>query len=233
MHSDRIVQSFVNSFNYLVEDADSLLELSKSKAYKRNFFKTKLCRTAIVLYVLSLEGLINRALGYFLPKQFRDFVLEREEKFSFLDKWEMLPILHIGNSPINLDKSKYPWGHLKELFRIRNDFVHPKHDRTVFYRIDSMKQFHSIKVGEIPNDLFFENSAGEKIKVEEKHLLYPMTKLPKDPYTLLPEHVEKIKQVVEDVVNEMDKLLKGKIKKDNWHRSDQMKLIYPPGATFN
>lgn len=40
-------------------------------------------------------------------------------------------------------------------------------------------------------------------------------------------------KVVDDMVNELDRLLDGRISKDNWAHTDQMKLIYPPGAKFD
>ena len=229
MNSEKIVQSFVNNFNYLAEDAKLLRSLANSPLHFNSFRRTKLCRTAILLLVLSLEALINRCLDHFIQGELRDFVLKREEKFSLIDKFQLISILSSGKE---FDREKSPWGHLKELCQIRNDYVHPKHDRLAIYRINEKKEFDSLSLVQIPAGLEYEDSFGIKHKVKEKHLQYSYVKIPKDPYTLLPEHVDKINAAVKDIVVELDKLLDGKLTKDNWIGSDQLKIIYPPGSTF-
>lgn len=216
-----IFQSFVNSFAYLYGDAEYLFQVAKSNDKK--FEGVQLCRTALLLYILSLEGLINRALDHFLPDHIHDFIVEREEKFNLEDKWLLLPLLANEQQKAQFDKSKYPWSHFAELIRIRNDFVHPKHDRPAYYRAIASHNWTPLSWKEIP--------AGAGIK--EKELIYRQTQIPKDPYAIRLNHIAIAKKVVDDTIAELDQLLDGKLSRDNWYKSDQMELIYPIGAKID
>lgn len=67
-------------------------------------------------------------------------------------------------------------------------------------------------------------------KIKETDIIYRNTRIPKDPYSILPEHLDKARKIVDDMIAELDRLLDGKILKDGWLREDKMKLVYPPGA---
>jgi hypothetical protein len=77
------------------------------------------------------------------------------------------------------------------------------------------------------------NRIPEDPGIDENQLVHRQTRIPRDPYSLRPEHLVTVKQVVDDMVRELDRLLGGRISKDNWAQTDQMKLIYPPGAKFD
>lgn len=218
-----IFRSFVNSFQYLYRDAEYLQSLAKRPEIAESFGRTQISRTALLLYILSLEGLINRALDYFLPEKYHDFVIEREEKFSIEDKYLLLPLLFSPDLSIQFDKSRYPWSHFSELVRLRNDFVHPKHDRPSYTRAITSHRWEPLSWKEIPSDS----------KITESDIVYRQTRIPKDPYAILSEHVDIAKKIVDDTVAELNRLLGGKIFQDNWHTTDKMELIYPPGATLN
>jgi hypothetical protein len=204
--------------------------MSRAKEAEGAFSRTQLCRTALLLYILSLEGLINRAMDHLLPEKVRDFILEREERFSLEDKWLLLPLLISGSNSSTFDKGSYPWSHFAELVKIRNDFVHPKHDRVAFYKVIDTNTIDKLQCTEIPGDL---KHPSLNRKVQEKDLVYVQTRIPTDPYSILPEHVEVVKRVVDDIIKELDKLLDGRITKNNWFGKDEMKLVYPPGAKFS
>lgn len=120
-----IWKSYVNSYKYLYDDAELFHRLSKTDDI--GFKCTQYCRTSIILYILALEGLINRAIGYFLKDndKIRKFIVGREKDFTLLDKWEMLP-LFFSKGQKSFDKSTTPWNYLKELVNIRNDFVYTR-----------------------------------------------------------------------------------------------------------
>ena len=217
-----IWKTVINSFHYLYGDAEHLHQLAKSPDLAKNFERVRLCRTALLLYILSSEALINRALDHFLPERSRQFILDREEKFSVEDKWSLLALLSGDPNQQGVDKATYPWSHFAELIRIRNDYVHPKHDRHAYYKAITAKRLDCLDWKEIP----------EGLGIKETDLVYRQMLIPKDPYGILPEHVDKVKKVVDDSINGLDRLLGGKLLKDNWYRSDQLGLCYPPGATI-
>jgi len=61
-----VMESAVNSFYYLYQDAEWFQAIASKPEMQPTFDKTRLWRTAIVLYVVALEALINRASEAFL-----------------------------------------------------------------------------------------------------------------------------------------------------------------------
>lgn len=214
-----VFKSFVNSFHYLFQDAEYFHKLAADPNV--GFDGVRAGRTALLLYVFSLEGLINRALDHFLPERLRDFVLDREDRISLEDKWLLLPLLAANIESHGFDRSQYPWSHFVELIKIRNDFVHPKHDRPAYYKALSAVEWQPLSWKELP----------EGLRVREANVIYRQTLIPKDPYAIRAQHLETVRSVVESVISELDRLLDGRIRKDDWHRKDDMNLIWPVGAT--
>jgi hypothetical protein len=216
-----VLQTHVNSFHYLYQDAEYLHQMAKKPEMAKIFERVQLCRTALLLYTFSLEGLINRSLDHFLPQHLHEFILEREDKFGVEDKWLLLPLLISQKE--SFDKSRYPWSQFAELIKIRNDFVHPKHERSAYYRAITSHEWEPLPWDEIPEDL----------NVKETEVIYRQTRIPKDPYAIRPEHLDTVKKVVDDTIIELDRFLGGKITQNNWLHNDEMKLIYPPNANLN
>jgi len=131
MSTQYVFKSHINSFHYLYQDAEYFH--AQSKLPNTGFHGVRAARTALLLYIFSLEGLINRALDAFLPEPQRQFFIEREDRFSLEDKWQLLPLMAAQGGPQAFDKSENVWARFVELIRIRNEFVHPKHDRPAYY----------------------------------------------------------------------------------------------------
>ncbi len=145
--------------------------LRRCQRFVRLLKRYEFRRTAMLLYVFSLEGLINRALDNFLPQPIHDFIIDREEKFSTSEKWQLLPQL-AAIPPQQIDLGSYPWSHFVELLKVRNDYVHPKHDRMAYYEATSQTNSKRLNPKNIP----------DKSGLKEKDLVYGQTKIPKDPY---------------------------------------------------
>jgi len=216
-----IFQEYVNSFEHLYYDAEFLYRLAKETSRDRAE-AVRLCRTSILLYILSLEGLINRALFHFLPERFKSFILEKERYYSIEDKWRLLPLFASENDDFEFDYSGYPWSHFVELIQIRNEFVHPKHDRPAFSKAITSHRFENLSWKEIP----------EGSGIHETDVVFRQTRVPRNPRSIFTDDVEKVKRVVDDIIKELDRLLDGKITSDQWIVSNQLKLIYPEGATL-
>jgi len=215
-----ILRSSINCFHYLYQDAEWLRSMAADPKLTEQFEKTRLCRTAVVLYCFSLEALINRSLDAFLPQRVNQFFLEREERFKVQEKWLLLPLLATDGE--SFDTGSYPWSHFSELIALRNDFAHPKHDRPAYYRFLSFKEFEPLDCDNIPPE------SG----IAEKDLVYRQLRIPRDPYALLPKHLDRVKKVVDDTISELDRLLGGRLKRNDFLGRDQMTVVYPPGATF-
>lgn len=109
----------INSFHYLYSDAQLFHDRAKTPELQHSE-RIPLSRTAILLYVFSLEALVNRALAEFLAEPLRSFIMEREDRFSLEEKWNLLPRFASGATSVSFDKSSYPWSHFRELVRLRN-----------------------------------------------------------------------------------------------------------------
>lgn len=226
---EAIAVSNVNSFHYLRKDADLFLELAKSAPHSESHSLVQFSRTSILLDILSLEAIVNRALSHCLSGAVRDIILQKEKHFSLLEKWEMLPKLVRNDASQTFDKSAYPWSHLKELVAIRNDYVHPKSHRPVFYRIiRSTKRMESLDPDTMPDELTYTDESGQLNAVSQKTLLYCQTRIPKDPTSVLPEHAERVRKVVDDTIQHLDQLMGGVIQRDNWLLKDEEVVILHP-----
>jgi hypothetical protein len=217
-----LLRSEINSFHYLYQDAEYLMSAARLPEIKGTFQETRIARSALLLYALSLEALINRALDKFVPTPLHDFVIAREEKFSTVEKWQLLPLLAAQPS-IQIDLGTYPWSHMAELFQLRNDYVHPKHDRMAYYEAVTQSKWKHIDWKSIP----------EECGLKEKDLVYRQTRLPKDPYGFGLLHLEMVKRVVDDSVQALDSVLSGAVLKDGWATKDDMKLFFPVGAKID
>lgn len=217
-----LLKTKVNSFHYLYQDAEYLMSAACLPNIKGTFEEVRITRSAMLLYIFSLEGLINRALDNFLQQPIHDFIIDREEKFSTAEKWQLLPLL-AAIPPSKIEMGSYPWSHFVELLKVRNDYVHPKHDRMAYYEAVSQTNLKHLEPKDIP----------EGSRLKEKDLLYGQTKLPKDPYGFRLPQLEIVKKIVDDTVQELDKVLAGRILEDDWARNDQMTLFFPEGAKFD
>ncbi|MGZ8927750.1 MAG: hypothetical protein ACXW03_04735 [Methylobacter sp.] len=176
-----LFKSEINSFHYLYQDAEYLLSAAKLPQIEGTFQSVRISRSAFLLFILSLEGLINRALDHFAPQPLHDFLIEKEEKFSTIDKWRLLA-LTAGNPPTEINIGTYPWSHFAELIRVRNNYVHPKHDRMGYYEFVNVKEFKHLPWNNIP----------ENCGLKEGSIVYGQTKIPKDPYGFNVKHLEPV-----------------------------------------
>ena len=216
-----ILREYVNSFDYFYSDAEFILSLASDSALARSQ-AARLCRAAILLFVFSLEGLINRALQHFLPARQKEFFLDREKSFSLEDKWRLLPLLVSELEPPEFDYSAYPWSHFIELIQVRNEWVHPKHNWPAYTKAVTSHRFVNLSWSEIPAD------SG----IREKDLVFRQTMIPRNPRSIFVDDVQRAKKVVDDVISELDRLLSGKLTAGQWLLSSQLRLIHPPGATL-
>lgn len=217
-----VVRSIVNCFYYLYQDAEWLRGLASSPGLSGSFDRTRCCRTAILLYAFSLEALINKAWDLFLPDRLKPLLPEKS--FSLAEKWRLLPLL-VTEGP-SFDTSRYPWSSFADLIRVRNDLVHPKYgpqpERARYYLVRAHDEFDCLDPDKIPDG----------VGIRGQDLVYGQLRIPRDPYALLPAHLETVKQVVDDTIAELDHLLGGRIKAGKLLDEDQLELIHPQGATF-
>jgi hypothetical protein len=209
----------VNCFHYIYDDADFLRKMANESS---DFDRIRFSRSSLILYIVSLEALINRVFDEFLPEPQRTFFIDKEEKFSIEDKFYILPLILLEDEKRTIDKGSYPWSHFIELIKIRNEFLHPKHKRIAYYQPKPKGVMEPLNYREIP----------KASNIKENEIVYRQTRLPRDPYGIKPENIDQVKKIVDDIVSELNKLMGGKL--DNaWLHGDKMELFYPPGAQLS
>jgi hypothetical protein len=127
-----IYKTTVNSYAHLVDDANALHSVAKSANLSEEQ-RPRVCSASFMHYMLPMEALINRVMAEFIPApELRRFFLDRERTMSTAEKWVLSPLLITGAT---FDRGKYPFQQFEELIRVRNEYVHPKHDAVEYREI--------------------------------------------------------------------------------------------------
>lgn len=235
-----ITSTTINSYNYFRSDAEFFHAIAKNfeleKAQERNWY----CRTALLLYIFSLEALIDWVLINFTSDEQRQAYESQERGLTLEQKWLVFtPSLFSDLDKVSLfSNALYPFQHFKELVQIRNDFVHPKHGRRTYaYNVfTSLRQQHRIKRwGDIPKQ--HRREISEQKGIMEKDLFYRQTHIPKDPYGIDIEHLEVARRIVDDCLKVLDTVFDGKllvndpIAQNTAVDKDYLEVVYTHGVT--
>jgi len=225
---DAVLKGNVNQYALLKHCADVLVNLATSNANTPDQ-KNSCARSAILLYIVSLETLINliidefwpsetkkwrtaniwymvplilinRIIDYFWPDSGKCETKDEAKKWRTVDKWYKVPLRLAGKS---FDKSREPYQYLPILFKIRADFVHATRDTfpVVF-------------------DLYHNQASNMKeIYTSAEQPKYNQIDLIKAPSQWIASDAQRIKTVTEQLVSHLKCLLKDRIT-DNWLSSD-------------
>ncbi len=141
----------------------------------------------------------------FAKGETRKFFKDKEKSLSILDKYWLVPKL-VSESGETFDKDGQVWQSLVELARMRNEFVHSKSDRTGYYLAYSQTEWEPLNRSNSPEG--WEGREGE--------YLHQTLQIPRDPYSFLPEHVDRIDEATREIIVELNRLLAGAVTKDSW-----------------
>lgn len=198
-----------NPFKIHYEDANNYFETSE--LHKRNGhqeLEARSSRLSILLYVLALEALINRILDRFCISALPNF-LKDEKIYSLKSKFYLAPVLCGCKERFKVDRE--PFQSFSEFVEIRNSYVHGKISIRKTKIVSSEKTQNGRTV-HILDDKFPEN-------------LWSHTQIPKDFYIMKYEDALKAKDMAKAMIDELDRIFDGKIKKNNWYLSEEMKKI--------
>jgi len=152
----------LNSFADLLSDAIAFDIEAKQHAGKDFPLENRLARSSIMCSAFSLECAANACVERI---QYPRIVLKHLDRVRVIEKYDILYTYRFGKS---IDHGSKPFQFLRELFRLRNEYVHPKLDKI------QMK----ITQNESSN-LFY-------TKPEDKTT--PIMKIPYDFFTWIGEH---------------------------------------------
>lgn len=199
---DVIFKGHLNHYNLLKHDADMLANLAASNANTPNQ-KNSFARSAILLYIVSLEALINRIIDDFWPNSGECETKDEAKKWRTVDKWYNVPLRLEGKS---FDKGSEPYQYLPILFNIRDDFVHAKRDTF-----------------QVVWDAYHNQESNRKEMYQSAaQPMYSQIGLIKAPSEWIASDAKRIKSVTEELVSHLRCLLKDRIT-DKWLSSDELK----------
>lgn len=215
-----LYKTTVNSYAHLVDDANALHSVAKSANLPESQ-RPRVCSASFIHYMLSMEALINRVMAEFIPApELRRFILDRERTISTAEKWILSPLLITGAT---FDRGTYPFQHFAELIRVRNEYVHPKHDAVEYREITGKREWRPLTRGNRPPDF----------GISESDLIWPLTTLPKSSRALEPDHLDTVFKVTADTTKELDRLLGGLILTNDWYRKEVHEWVYPAGQNWD
>lgn len=149
----------LNSFAGLLSDAIAFDIDAKQRAGKKFPLENRLARSSIICAVFSLECAANACIERL---QYPSIVVDQLDRVGILDKYD---ILYTSRFSKSIDRGSKPFQFLRELFCLRNRYVHPKLDKIQM----TISQEES-------GDLFYK-------KPEDKTAITPIMKIPCDFFT--------------------------------------------------
>jgi len=187
----------LNHYALLKHDADRMAAFASQHADSP--LQTCFTRSAVLLYVVSLEALINRVIEDFWPAS-STRAKGDVKQWPTADKWHKVPLEICGKT---FDRGTVPFQYLKALIDLRNDFVHAKPDtfRVIWeYRHDHVNN-------------------RKQLSPSPKQPKYPHIGLFKAPSEWIPQDAETVKRATEELVAGLASLLSNKIT-NQWLTSD-------------
>jgi len=194
---------YSNPFRFLYFSAKDLI-LNARQAKEKNDIEVENSYSigAISLLLLSTEAFINRVYDGFLKDKFPQRINDEiESKWSITMKWYFAPLL-FGSGNKTFDFDKEPWQSFSELKSIRDYFAHPKTQKLPIAISSAQQKTFDFVKGEIPR--------------------WPQTRVAKDLHHMKVEDAEKIFQIINKMIDDLDSFMGGVIKKDNWYVSEHL-----------
>lgn len=204
------VKRRANRFDQCYRDAkrleDEIRQLGKRQQIMRTDRGT-FFRAATLLYVASLEALINRVIDAFLAPEIATLVEGKSRGLPLHEKWLVTPRL-LG-SPRSFDTRNDPWKTFEELIAVRNALVHPKANTEEFV------------------DIFFSGDGDVDFDWPEEEPLYPHTKFPHDTENWTLGDVRRTRECVDQMVADLLSMVPERVTREWLHRKESWEDAEP------
>jgi len=182
-------QITLNDYYIHYNDLVSFLDLAKNETvdWKKRLF----IRQLILKACFSLESLMNQMLILFSRYKDMPELFDHIEKLATIDKIVSLHAICIGERDPILKKSEHLYSQIKELFSIRNDWVHGKSRSRINAEQDG-KMGWSDKSGKYLGEFPY-------LKIPSGINLKAATKIPVNPFEFEIRHGETCVNIVDEI----------------------------------
>lgn len=179
----------INDYYIHYNDLVSFLDLAKNETvdWKKRLF----IRQLILKACFALESLMNQIMILFSRYKEMPEMFDHIERLATLDKIVSLHAICLGERDPILKKSEHLYAQIKELFGIRNDWVHGKSRSRINAEQDGKMGWIDMsgkELGQFPC-----------LKIPSGIDLKPATKIPVNPFELEVGHGETCVKIVDEI----------------------------------
>ncbi len=198
-------QITINDYYIHYNDLISFLDLAKKETV--NWKKRLFIRQLILKACFALESLINQLLSRF--SRYKDIpeLFDHIEKLATVEKIVSLHTICLGDRDPILKKSEHLYSQIKELFGIRNDWVHGKSRTRINAEQDGEMGWIDMLGKELGDFPYLKIPSGINLKAA--------TKIPVNPFELEVKHGETCVSIVDEIEKRVCE--KFSISKDEIH----------------
>jgi hypothetical protein len=221
-----VIETVVSPFHCLYQDALHFHTQSQLRLARSESEASRLARGALLLYLASAEALVHQAAVELGRPELIGLVADPARPLPLADAWRLLPVLAVEVPVGPFDPEVAPWPQFAELLALRTAWVYPgpAPQRRAYYRSPQRDaDYEPLLPHQVPHDL-----AGA---ANGPGLTYPRTGLPRDPYALRPCHLDTARSVLDAAIAALDRRLGGALTRDQRHRREPVRVIYPPGES--
>lgn len=215
------------SFKRIYEDAMRLLEMARTNKEGDDLHRNRLPRIAILLFAVSLEALAARLCSEIAELTGENLI---DERSATKDKFREIPIHHPEHTGKKFNTSGRLWSQFVDLVKWRDDAVHPKATIQRVWKVDRRKgkfrEYHFVGRSEVPTAL--------RRKLFDSSSIRPPgpSRLPLDPYEVGLEHAEAAKKIVDRMVDRLDEILGGYLRRSKTLEEFATGTAYYPDGTI-
>jgi hypothetical protein len=217
-----VIETVVSPFHCLYQDALHFHTQSQLRLARSESEASRLARGALLLYIASAEALVHQAAVELGRPDLTSLVADPNRPLPAADAWRLLPAVVSEGTARSLDPDTPPWPQFAELLSLRTSWIYPGTavERRAYYRSPRRDAaYEPLEPHQIPPDL----------PITPQTLQYPRTGLPRDPYALRPRHLDTARSVLDATIEALDRRLDGALTRDQRHRKEPVRLVYPAG----
>jgi hypothetical protein len=216
-----VIVTEVNPFHCLYQDALDFHSQSRLMLSRSVGASSRLARASLLLYVAAAESLVHQAAVELGRAEFLPLIANPARPIRLEDSLRLLPAIVASGSGLSGDLALAPWPQFAELLALRASWAYPgpPSERRAYYRSTGQgADYEPLQPHQIPTGL----------GVAADHLLHPRTGLPRDPYALRPHHLDTTRGILDATVEALDRRLDGSLTRENRHRREPIRVVYPP-----